>query len=138
MSFNPQNYQFATGEHREKNVIFVRFSYNQLWVKELREKCPTAKWSASKKCWYLPDIPAIRKEIGLTPKTEPGKAIVSQIRPVNQDALKRMHESLLLKAYSPKTVQTYCVECAQLLYLLKDKDVDTLTPEQFVLIFCTA
>jgi site-specific recombinase XerD len=130
MSFNIQNYQFSVGEHHNKNVIFVHFPYNELWKNELKEKFPTAKWSASKKCWYLPDVNAVRNEIGMSPKTEVGKAIINQIYPVNQAALKRMHELLLLKAYSPNTIRTYCAEFSQLLYLLKDISVDTLTPER--------
>jgi hypothetical protein len=70
MPFNRQNYQFSMGEHHSKNVVFVHFSYNQLWQKELREKFPTAKWSASKKCWHLPNINAVRNEIGISPKTK--------------------------------------------------------------------
>ena len=89
-----------------------------------------AQWSALKKCWYLPNVHAVRNEIGMPPKTEPGKVIVSQMHPINQAALKRMHELLLLKAYSPNTIKTYCAEFAQLLYLLKDTPVDMLTPER--------
>ncbi|MCL2651047.1 MAG: site-specific integrase [Candidatus Azobacteroides sp.] len=138
MSFNFQNYQFLTGEHHNKNVIFVRFPYNPLWQRELKEKFPAAKWSASKKCWYLPDVNSIRNEVGIVPKTEMGKAVISQIHPVNQVALKRMHETLLLKAYSPNTIRTYCVEFSQLLYVLKNKSVDTLTPERLrsYLLYC--
>jgi len=130
MPFNRQNYQFSIGEHHSKNVIFVHFQYNQLLQKELREKFPIAEWSASKRCWYLPDSNAIRNEIGIPPKTEPGKAVISQIHPVNLAALKRMHEQLLLKAYSPNTIKTYCNEFSQLLYLLKDVSVNTLTQER--------
>ena len=130
MSFKRQNYQFTLGEHRNNSVIFVLFPHNVLLKNELREKFPIAKWSATKKCWYLPDINAIRNELGIKPKTESGKAVISQIHPVNQVALKRMHELLLLKAYSPNTIRTYCVEFAQLLYLLKHTSVDTLTPER--------
>jgi site-specific recombinase XerD len=130
MPFNCQNYRFSIGEHYNKTVIFVHFPYNSLWQKELKEKFPAGKWSASKKCWYLPDSNAIRNEIGMPPKTEPGKAVISQIHPVNLAALKRMHELLLLKAYSPNTIKTYCNEFSQLLYLLKDSPVDSLTPKR--------
>ena len=130
MSFNRQNYRFTTGEHKNKNVIFVLFPFNHKLKDELREKFPTAKWSASKKSWYLPDINAIRNEIGMNPRTETGKAVMCQIHPVNQPALKQMEELLLLKSYSPNTIRTYCVEFAQLLYLLKDTPVDTLTSER--------
>jgi len=138
MAFNTQNYQFSADEHRDKNVIFVRFPYNQTLVKELKEKFPTAKWSMSKKSWYLPDIKVIRNEIGMEPKTEVGKTVLCKIHPANLSALKRMHELLLLKAYSPNTIKTYCMEFSQLLYLLKDTHVDTLTPERLrsYLLYC--
>jgi len=140
MSFNVQNYKFSIGEHHSKSVILVHFSYNPSRKDELREKFLSAKWSASKKCWYLPDTNAIRNETGIMPKTEMGKLVISQIHPVNQAALKRMHELLLLKAYSPKTIKTYCYEFSQLLYLLKSTHVDTLLPERLraYLLYCVA
>jgi len=139
MSFNLQNYRFSIGEHRQENVIFVQFHFSYELKDELKTKFPAAKWSNSKKLWYLPDNNAIRNEIGMTSKTEVGKAVVSQIHPVNQDALKRMHDLLLLKAYSPNTIRTYCLEFSQLLYILKDVHVDTLTPERLrsYLLYCT-
>ena len=130
MPFNPQNYLFSAGEHHNRKVIFVYFQYNPLQLKELKDRFPKAKWSTSKRCWYLPDINAIRHEIGMAPKTEPGKTVISQLYPDNLAALKRMHELLLLKAYSPNTIRTYCFEFSQLLYLLKDTSVNTLTPER--------
>ena len=130
MSFNVQNYKFSIGEHHNQTVIFVQFPYDSSRKNELKEKFPSAKWSASKKNWYLPDTNAVRNEIGMTPKTEMGKLVISHIHPVNQVALKRMHELLLLKAYSPKTIKTYCYEFSQLLYLLKSLHVDTMQPER--------
>ena len=130
MSFNHQNYRFSIGEHRDRNVVFVHFNYNPLLQKDLREKFSTVKWSASKKTWYLPDTNSIRNDIGMTPKTEMGKKVIAKIHPINLTALNRMHELLLLKAYSPNTVKTYCIEFSQLLYLLNDVHVDSLTPER--------
>jgi hypothetical protein len=105
MSINPKNYQFSIGEHQNKGVIFVHFQYNQLWHKDLKEKFSSARWIPSQKCWYLPDNNAIRNEIGMTPKTESGKAVISQIHPINYAALERMREQLLMKAYSPNGFQ---------------------------------
>jgi len=130
MSFNSKNYKFSVGEHQNKNVIFVHFSFNAVLKNELKEKFPTAKWSSSKCVWCLPDNNSIRNELGIDPKTEVGKSVVCKIYPVNQAALARMHEVLLLKGYSPSTIKTYSVEFAQLLYLLKNTHVDTLTPER--------
>ena len=130
MSFKLQDYQFFSGEHNDRNVIFVHFSYNPTLKNELRKKFPAAKWSSSRNLWYLPDVNAVRHEIGMEPRTESGKAVISQIHPVNQPALKQMHDLLILKGYSPNTVRTYCVEFAQLLYILKDVHVETLTPQR--------
>ena len=127
MSFNIRNYQFSIGKHYNEDVIFVQFSYNPQLQKGLKEKFSSAKWNVLLKCWYLPDTNSIRNEIGLPPKTEMGKGIVNQIHPINLAALKRMNETLLLKAYSSNTIRTYCIEFSQLLYLLKEISVDTLT-----------
>ncbi|MDR0801371.1 tyrosine-type recombinase/integrase [Fluviicola sp.] len=139
MSFHPKNYQFSVGEHQDKNVIWVQFPYGECLKNELKEKFPTAKWSASKKCWYLPDVGSIRKEIGLPEKTESGKAVIAKIHSVNLAALQKMHELLLLKSYSPNTIRTYCQEFSQLLSQLKNTNVDTLTPERLrsYFLYCT-
>jgi site-specific recombinase XerD len=49
-----------------------------------------------------------------------------------------MDELLILKGYSPSTIKTYSVELSQLLYLLKDVPVDSLTPERVrgYLLYC--
>ena len=130
MSFNIQNYQFSIGKHYNNDVIFIHFPYNPQLQKELREKFSSVKWSTSLKCWYLPDINSIRKEIGLSQKTEVGKGVIGRIHPVNLSALQQMHETLLLKSYSPNTIRTYCIEFSQLLYLLKDIPVETLTADR--------
>jgi site-specific recombinase XerD len=49
---------------------------------------------------------------------------------VNQPALQLYVETLQLKAYSISTINTYRNEFAQLLYVMKDKSVDELTPER--------
>jgi|GEM_PF-6035059 len=90
MLFNNQNYQFAIGKHQNKEVVFVHFPYNPQLQKKLKEKFSSAKWSTSLKCWYLPDTDFIRKEIGLSQKTEMGKGVISKIHPVNLGALKQM------------------------------------------------
>ncbi|MCL2289600.1 MAG: site-specific integrase [Bacteroidetes bacterium] len=137
MTFNSQNYKFLIGEHQNQNVIFVYFQFDIELKNALKEKFPSLKWSATKKCWYLPDRNAVRKEVGIT-KIEAGKSVLWQIHPINQPALKRMRETLQLKAYSQNTIKTYCNEFAQLLYLLKDISVDKLSSERLrsYFLFC--
>jgi len=78
MAFDSKNYQYSTGKHENRNLIFVHFRYNPVLHKELKERFSSAKWNSAKEVWYLPDTYSIRKEIGLAPKTEMGKEVISK------------------------------------------------------------
>ena len=120
-------YTLAT--HREQAVIFIRFAYDADLVARVK-KLIGAKWSKSEGAWYVLDTPLYREKFGLEVTAPIGKAVLLHLSPVNQAALLRMVETLQLKAYSPNTLKTYRNELAQLLYLLKDTDVNDLTPER--------
>jgi len=47
LPFDPKNYKFSTDEHQDKQVIFVKFPYDQ--VNDLKGKFSTAKWSVSQR-----------------------------------------------------------------------------------------
>jgi integrase/recombinase XerD len=118
----PVRYEPAT--HRGKYVIFIIFERNADLNQRVR-KLTGVKWSNSRKAWYVPDIPVYRKKFRLT--AEPaGKNVLVHIDPVNQGALQALVETLQLKAYSESTLKTYRNEFAQLLYVLKDKNVNDL------------
>ena len=59
----------------------------------------------------------------------PAQTPAWQLSPENLQALKRLMQELTLKAYSKSTQRTYRSEFLQLLQLLKQKPVDTLTPD---------
>lgn len=117
----------------------MQFPNNDTLREELKLAFPTAKFSWTQKCWYLSDIAAIRRQLELEQKIEIGKAVYFQISEANKLALKRMYEELILKAYSQNTIKTYCNEFAQLLYVLKDVNVDTLSSDRLraYLLYCT-
>jgi len=117
-------YQFEEAEHRNKPVIFIYFVYDQKLDAQVR-KLIGVKWSRSKKTWYVPDNQQYRKQFGLQLKPC-GKEVLLHIHPCNQPALQLLIETLQLKAYSESTVRTYRNEFAQLLYVLKSVDVNTL------------
>lgn len=135
--FKHQLYAFSLGEHREKKVIWVAFPYNVHLVNHLR-KYSKPYWSATKKCWYLPDNITNRKlcelELAIT-----GKEVIAKISPVNMPEFERFQNMLRLKSYSPNTLRTYSIEFAQLLYLVKDHPVKDLSPEklQSYFLYCT-
>ncbi|SHJ90117.1 tyrosine-type recombinase/integrase [Pseudozobellia thermophila] len=93
------------------------FKFNKKLQADLRERFPSVKWSKTKKAWYLPDLPAVRRELNLSPKPPSGKVQV-QIHPVNQGAYANLHDQLLLKGYSDNTIRIYLAEFRHLLRLL--------------------
>ena len=130
MAFELQNYKFSIGEHHDKNVIWVKFENDLKLRTELKQKFPLVKFSWSQKCWYLPDINAIREQVGINKKIEINKELILKIHEINRPSLQRMLDTLILKSYSENTIKTYCGEFAQLLITLKKVHADTLTPER--------
>ena len=59
----------------------------------------------------------------------PAETVAWQISKENREALNRFLEQLKLKAYSASTLRTYKSEFIQLLRLIKNKPVYTLTPD---------
>ena len=78
-------------------------------------------------------------KIKIIPKEPTGKEVLSNLQAVNYMALQRYIETLQLKAYSPSTILTYRNEFAQLLYVLKNKNVDDLAPDRLrdYFLYCT-
>jgi integrase/recombinase XerD len=113
--------QYSPEIHKEKNVIFIQFSYNQQLVAEVK-KWTGSCWSQSKKAWYVPDNNYYRTKFDLEP--EPENYFDNQkIDPINQLQYDRFLGALQLKGYSPNTLRTYCNEFAQFLFVLKSHSV---------------
>ncbi|MBC7000833.1 tyrosine-type recombinase/integrase [Cytophaga sp. FL35] len=126
---NFAQYTFLPDTHRNKKVILVKFKYNKILQQQLRKRFPSAKWSQSKKSWYLPDLPAVRRELQLDQKPAIHTHL-TQISKTNQQAYVAMQEQLMLKGYSPHTVRTYLAELKHLLVLLGTYSIDDLTPKR--------
>ncbi|MBS1629971.1 MAG: site-specific integrase, partial [Bacteroidetes bacterium] len=73
------------------------------------------------------------------PPKEQGKNALGRMTETNRPALQRMVETLRLKGYSPNTEHTYRNEFAQLLLLLGDVPVNSLSPERLrsYMLYCT-
>ena len=78
------------GEHRGKPVIWLSFPYDTQKIAAI--KSYQAQYSNTRKAWYLPDVIAVRKGFGMTPKSPVGKDVLSRIASVNQPVLHRMDE----------------------------------------------
>lgn len=135
--FDPQFFNISTGNHRGKKVIWLKFPYNGDLISMLK-KHTTARWSQTKKAWYLPDNRHYRKICNL--KIHPvGKKVLDRISEINKPELEKLQNMIQLKGYSVNTLRTYSVEFAQLLYLINDFPVQNLSPErlQSYFLYCT-
>ena len=120
MMANLVKYELKT--YQGKDVIFIRFEYDRGLIERVK-KLVGVQWSSLEKAWYVLDTALYREKFGLAPRSLLGKAALLNIHPINQEALQAYIETLQLKAYSINTIRTYRNEFAQLLYLLKDKNV---------------
>jgi site-specific recombinase XerD len=122
-------YTFSPCVHNSKPVITITFKYTPHLKKELKKRFPSARWDSDNKFWYLPDIPSVRNELGLEPKSTLHKHL-SKIHPVNHKALELFLEQLKLRSYSENTIRMYVGEFTHLLTLLKHYPVNNMTPDR--------
>ncbi len=121
-----QKAEFEPALHNKEAVIFIRFAYDASLVACVKH-LPGAKWSHSKKAWYVRDLDQYRQKFGLSLNTVKESAL-SNIDLVNHISYQALIETLQLKAFSLNTIRTYSNEFAQLLQTLKHHPVDDLTP----------
>lgn len=119
------NYTFSLGEHKLKNVIWIHFPYKQILQKELRQRFPSSTYSGSKKCWYLPDLPVIRKQLQMHQKII-GEKLMAKIHQVNHNAFVEYRNQLQLRSYSINTQRMYLSEFSELLIILDDYKIQNL------------
>ena len=124
---------YELGSHLGKAVIFIRFEFNKKIIERVK-KIIGVKWSRSNNAWYVLDSSQYRRKFGL-----PSKEASTNIHPINQPAMTKYVETLQLKAYSENTIKTYRNEFAQLLQLLKAKNVNDLdaTKIRSYFLYCT-
>jgi len=126
---NSANYRFENDTHRGKRIILVTFKFDNELKNALRKRFPSVKWSATKKAWYLPDLPSVRRELQIKERdTLAEKA--SEIHLVNQEAYLKFYQQLILKKYSQSTVRIYMAEFYHLLRLINDYPVQDLNPKR--------
>src|SRR5690554_1336901 len=125
--FSPKHYDFLSGRHKNRNVIWISFPYDPVLVAALKSVAK-AYWSQSNRKWYVADNAHHRKLFGI--EVDYVARSAQHISPFNLQALKRYVEQLKLKGYSPNTIKTYAAEFTQLLKTIKNHRVDDLTPER--------
>lgn len=128
MNFGDKRFSYESGEYNGRRIIWIRFEKKDELIRFLRLYAK-ARWSRSAKAWYVTDNRHYRELFGIEPAII-GKEVLLKIHAVNQPAIKRLQEQIVLKGYSENTLRTYSLEFAQLLYILKSHPVDELTSER--------
>ncbi len=128
LNFNSDFYKVEVGIHKEMKILWVKFPKDFSKIAMLKS-VTKPRFSRSQKCWYIADNNYNRSLFGLEPKII-GKDALQKISKVNLPAMQRYQEQLILKGFSNNTIRTYCIEFAQLLYLIKDYPVENLTAEK--------
>ncbi|MDG1731311.1 MAG: tyrosine-type recombinase/integrase [Algibacter sp.] len=123
------NYNFKLGKHKNKNVIWIAFPYNKDMQKQLQKQFPSVSYSASNACWYLPDLPVVRRELKIKEEL-PGKKLLDTIHHINKQAFIDYRNQLQIKSYSINTQRMYLAEFAELLYLINDYPIEDLNPKR--------
>ena len=98
-----QNFTFKIGSHRGKNIIWIIFEYSTDNMRTLSQFCKP-HFSVSAKCWYTYNTKAARDFFGLD---EDYTHAIQRINPINRNAFDLYLNQLKLKAYSPKTIESY-------------------------------
>ena len=129
MSLNLTSYTVSLGMHNQKKVIWIAFSKDPVLINNLRTAFPAARWSATHRMWYLPDMASIRSYFHI-PLATFDKHHFSKISPQNQVALQHFTDTLTLKGYSANTLRSYTTEFLHLLTTLKAHAVSDLSPEK--------
>ncbi len=128
MSLDISKYNFEYGEHKGNNVIWIRFPNDRELINHLRNNIKP-HWSQSAKCWYVPDKENYRTLFKIPPR-DTSKKVLTKIGEVNKKEFEKYLKILRLKAYSENTIRTYSIEFAQLLYILKNIPVYSLTTDR--------
>ena len=133
--------------HRKDECIGIYFKHS-ITLNDIVKKIPKVKWSKTTNCWYVPctkeyyehivkalDDKAILQTSELKSYLHQRKALLPATQKINEDkpainltnplceeniaAFTNYKTILLLKAYSPSTVKTYCNEFRAFLQALK-------------------
>jgi len=143
------------GIHREQEVVFLQFRKDEALIKIIRDNFD-ARWSATKKMWYLPasqfelnDFMKLMKgkawvDYGRmtersqfeNPKTseqeKPEKKTVKEVPEHIAEKLVQFRKWMNHKRYSESTINTYTDAVKQFLIYFSNKDIKTLNNDDVV------
>ena len=136
--------KLSLGVHHQKDVVLIQFSYNQDLINQVR-KYPKARWSQSKKSWYVPsegfDLPhffgtfkAMAYYIDYSALRKPQEQQKMKKRKERDNELITLPpcylEKLQQKRYSQNTIKTYCHYFREFQKAFMDKNLEDIEADE--------
>jgi site-specific recombinase XerD len=134
----------SKGYHRKANQIFIGFKHDWTLI-DVVKHLPMAKWSATKKSWYIKNSPQNLKQIYAVfkghalinsselfdkPTIKPNRFPTKQHRNLSKEQrqlLNNFYKYLKGKRYSKSTVETYSFFIADFIEFHSNKAINSLT-----------
>ncbi|WP_340114191.1 site-specific tyrosine recombinase/integron integrase [Maribellus mangrovi] len=146
MNTRPQ-INLEKGEHRQQQVVFVRFIYKQTIINRLKALFPV-RWSATRKCWYVVqddfdlhyffetfrhyayiNYDDLKKDKSEAPEKEAAKPVQYSYR-TSTKLPEGYLEKLEQKRYSASTIKSYVAYIKDFVYYFSERDIDELTKNE--------
>jgi site-specific recombinase XerD len=131
--------QYTLIEHKGKARIKIQFPKNESWNARIK-KVPGAAWSATLKCWHIPDTHENREKCGLQPSYTAVTAENISLHESNisiEEKLQAVHQKIKLKGYSSSTNKNYCIHLREYFSVISRKyEINRVTQaiiEQYLL-----
>jgi integrase/recombinase XerD len=135
--FNTKNYKISVTNLYEKKIIAFTFSKSNALLNDLKKEFKELAYSRSVNSYYVTANTKNKVKAGLN---EPAKSelVNAYLSKDNLAAYKKYVSKISSLEYSKNTLRTYTVEFLQLLYMLKEISVSTLTAKDIksYLLYC--
>jgi integrase/recombinase XerD len=136
-------------DYQGRTMIRLDFPYDKTVIDEVRA-IRGRIWSATNKCWYVPDTPQLRERFGITlnlVKDEAGRITggmdFNGYRSTNLTAFEKLPEDLKTRLlefrkwmeqhrYSEQTIRNYLNHLSQFFVYIGDIDIKTVTVEDVI------
>jgi integrase/recombinase XerD len=134
------SFQIESIEHRGEKRLALYFPYNTGLIQQVKA-LPHARWSASMKCWHVPDTMEVRLKLGMetnvkTTAISKNQSILKKIKNKNQtdnsEVLNRYKQHLVLRSYSPNTQKNYIQAFKTFLSAISPKGPNDLQKEDIL------
>jgi len=118
-------FEFKVGLHNKHGVIFIRFEKDYNLINQVKALVG-AKWSQSKKAWYVPDNEGYRKQFGLRTLEE------SLPSDEGIEGIEKFKRHLQSKRYSDSTIKTYSEALKSFFIYYREKSINSITNEDVI------